>query len=59
MKCKCKDCKKRKVGCHSTCEDYIRFVNEYRNMMYKVKLDKNTSTSSGWSYTGKRKKTND
>lgn len=24
----CKDCKKRKAGCHAECEDYEKFVRE-------------------------------
>lgn len=28
IKCKCKDCTKRQVGCHSTCEDYKAFRAE-------------------------------
>ena len=24
----CKDCEKRHVGCHSTCEPYIKFAQE-------------------------------
>lgn len=24
----CKNCEKRKLGCHSTCADYQKFVNE-------------------------------
>lgn len=26
--CKCKGCGDRKVGCHSTCEDYKKFKEE-------------------------------
>ena len=28
MTCKCKDCDKRTLGCHSTCEDYKAFKAE-------------------------------
>lgn len=28
--CPCMDCKKRYVGCHSKCEDYIKWGNEHK-----------------------------
>lgn len=28
----CKDCEKRQVGCHSTCEPYIKFAQERKEM---------------------------
>ena len=33
MKLNCKDCTKRKVGCHSTCQPYIvqRVITLYKN----------------------------
>lgn len=33
----CKDCEKRTLGCHSTCEDYIRFSKERREMLDKIR----------------------
>ena len=32
----CKDCEKRTLGCHSTCEEYIRFSTERREMLDKM-----------------------
>lgn len=33
----CKDCKERQVGCHSTCERYIREKNEYNKKSYMIR----------------------
>ena len=32
----CKDCEKRTLGCHSTCEEYIRISKERREMLDKI-----------------------
>lgn len=32
VKCTCKGCTRRKVGCHATCEEYKAFV-EYNNYL--------------------------
>ena len=32
MKCACKDCTKRFVGCHATCADYAEFRKGVDNM---------------------------
>lgn len=29
MACPCKDCQKRCVGCHSKCEDYLKWQEEH------------------------------
>jgi len=31
----CLDCKKRKLGCHSDCNDYISWVKEKREVLEK------------------------
>lgn len=31
----CKDCEKRTLGCHSTCEEYIQFRKERDEMLNK------------------------
>lgn len=36
MKCSCLGCTKREVGCHSTCEDYIRYREERTEIRKKV-----------------------
>ena len=33
----CKDCEKRTLGCHSTCEEYIQFSKERREMLDKMR----------------------
>jgi len=33
----CKGCKDRQVGCHSTCERYIREKNEYNKKSYMIR----------------------
>jgi len=38
--CKCKDCKRRKVGCHSTCVDYKRYRMELDKINKKIKMQK-------------------
>lgn len=54
IKC-CKDCKKRHLGCHSTCEDYIREKSEHDNLRsiirehYQIQY----SNSNGVEYSGK------
>lgn len=32
MKCACKDCTKRFIGCHATCTDYAEFRKGVDNM---------------------------
>lgn len=41
LKAPCKDCKKRQIGCHSVCSDYIAYNNErefLRKTSYKQKM---------------------
>lgn len=33
----CKDCEKRTLGCHSTCEEYIRRSKKRREMLDKFR----------------------
>lgn len=39
MQCTCKDCKKREIGCHGNCKEYLAFqkkiieLNEERRKM--------------------------
>ena len=35
MKPPCKDCKRRHLGCHSTCEEYIAY-DEYRQKIRQI-----------------------
>lgn len=32
----CKDCEKRKVGCHSTCEDYMKEKRQREELKRKI-----------------------
>lgn len=36
----CKDCKKRCVGCHSTCEEYIECREKYRAIAGTIQHDR-------------------
>jgi len=55
-KCPCKDCKKRKISCHSTCKNYLEWVKKNEYLKHKERIEK-VDVSSGWCYKrkGKRK----
>ncbi len=36
----CKDCSKRVLGCHATCETYINYKKELENYVDKLKKQK-------------------
>lgn len=38
----CKDCKDRKVGCHSVCEKYINFQKEHEKEMKEIRKEKDS-----------------
>lgn len=40
MKCACRDCKIRKIGCHATCESYLKFKKELEIMNNKIRDEK-------------------
>lgn len=40
MKCDCKGCEDRYVGCHSVCEKYKKFQEENEKFREKLKWDK-------------------
>ena len=44
----CKDCQKRKVGCHSQCEDYLAFRSEcdYAKMQRHLEVKANEYSMS-------------
>lgn len=54
IKC-CKDCKKRHLGCHSTCEDYIREKSEHDNVISLMREHYQilNSNSNGVEFSGK------
>lgn len=54
IKC-CKDCKKRQLGCHSTCKDYIREKSEHDNVISLMREQYQTlySNSNGVEFSGK------
>ena len=35
----CQNCNKRSLGCHASCEDYIRYKLKYDDQMKKKKKD--------------------
>ena len=40
MKCKCKGCEKRVVGCHAQCEDYKEFQKDLEERKQKIRNGK-------------------
>ncbi len=36
----CKDCEKRKIGCHSSCDDYLKFREWLDDVKKAEKLDR-------------------
>lgn len=58
IKCACKNCNDRKVGCHATCEKYKKFKEKTSEMNKKIRDEKAlnySSTSDNWNYLRKRK----
>ena len=35
----CRDCTKRKVGCHGTCKDYQEWLEEHKELKKKAKIN--------------------
>ena len=50
--CPCKDCKKRKLYCHSKCSDYDKYRQEREN-----RLEQRRVAHVGMAWTGSRIKT--
>lgn len=46
----CKDCKKRKLGCHQNCKDYIQFKETNEKVKQKIRSEKleNSSFVAGY-----------
>jgi len=55
MKNSCKDCDKRKVGCHSDCEIYKRMQEKQAEINKRKRLDSYTG-NSGWNYSHRSKR---
>jgi len=55
IKCDCKGCKERYVGCHATCEKYQDFLKRNEVIRKKRKYDRYVSNNSGWGYRRKQK----
>lgn len=56
MKNPCYKCRKRKIGCHATCEEYIKFkelLDEHNTIMRKEKNAHNDSV--GYDKSRKRR----
>lgn len=57
----CRDCNKRQVGCHSSCEEYKRFVEEHEKLKRHAK-EHEPPILTKWSwygytdFTGKRRR---
>lgn len=52
----CKDCKDRKVGCHSKCEKYAEFKKELDRQVKANQINKYGQTSERWAnYIPRRK----
>lgn len=44
----CMDCNRRQVGCHSSCVDYIGYIEEYRDIKEQRRKE-----SEYWGYTAR------
>ena len=53
----CKDCDKRYVGCHSTCEDYISFAKKKKKENDAIKAERYKYSTMSWSYSPNKKYT--
>lgn len=49
----CKDCTRRFIGCHDTCQEYLLF-KEGREYISKKRLEEIASAPSTQSFTGKK-----
>lgn len=47
----CRDCNKRHVGCHSSCEDYKKFLEEYERFK-KYTKEHAPPVLTKWSWDG-------
>lgn len=58
MVCKCKGCKKRKVGCHATCESYkeYRANIDRQNDLIRQEKKYNVNFNDSRCFAHKRKK---
>ena len=53
----CKDCPKRHAGCHATCEDYKREIEELDELRTVIRAEKNASNIYGeFRYDTKKKR---
>lgn len=48
MNAPCKDCKDRKLGCHSTCEKYKKFDEENRKRREEEFKNRHNKKYSQW-----------
>ena len=57
-KCECKDCTKRKVGCHDKCKSYLAFKKDIERLkqIRKEQLGQNDSAyfRDGWQFRRKK-----
>ena len=52
----CKDCQKRKIGCHAKCEEYLAYTKWYREQNERVSKVKNIESDFYAVTTRRRKK---
>lgn len=50
----CYQCEKREVGCHGTCNDYIKEVAERKEFLEKVRLEKAAGVQDAMRILSKR-----
>lgn len=50
----CKDCEDRKMNCHSNCDRYLDYLS-FNEKKKAIERSEKVDTSSGWSYSHKRK----
>ena len=52
---KCLDCTKRHVGCHSTCEDYLKFRKELDELNKQKRKERDMEYASRPTWKKRRK----
>ena len=55
MKCPCKDCNKRVLGCHSNCDEYISFAKHRKEELDLIRSENRIRYTSSSMYTTNKK----
>lgn len=51
----CKDCEKRRVGCHSECEDYLNWLEIHKKEVEQIRQEKEKEHGGLHTYSQKAK----